>query len=280
MGAKEGASMPQHPTLTLNDGHPMPQLGLGVWQTPAAETAEVVATALAEGYRHVDTAAIYRNEAGVGEGLRRSGLAREELFVTTKLWNDRHHEPRRALEASLEALGLAQVDLYLVHWPVPSQGSHVAAWKGVVALKEAGLARSVGVSNYHAHHLREAVEATGVVPAVNQIELHPWLQQRELRALHAELGIVTEAWSPLAQGAGLGRPEVEALAAKHGKSPAQILLRWHLQGGWVVIPKSVKAARIRENAALFDFALDEADMAAIASWDAGMRMGPDPDHFG
>lgn len=272
--------MPQHPTLTLHDGHAMPQLGLGVWQTPAAETAEVVATALAEGYRHVDTAAIYRNEAGVGEGLRRSGLPREELFVTTKLWNDMHHEPRRALEASLTALGLDQVDLYLVHWPVPSQGSHVQAWKGVVALQEAGLARSVGVSNFHAHHLREAIEATGVVPTVNQIELHPWLQQRELRALHAELGIVTEAWSPLAQGAGLGRPEVEALAAKHGKSPAQIILRWHLQGGWVVIPKSVKAERIRENAALFDFALDEADMAAIASWDAGMRMGPDPDHFG
>lgn len=268
-----------HPEILLNDGHRMPQLGLGVWQTPAAETAEAVATALAEGYRHIDTAAIYRNEAGVGEGLRRSGLGRDSVFVTTKLWNDMHQEPRRALEASLKALGLDQVDLYLVHWPCPKQGSHVAAWKGVVALKEAGLARSVGVSNFHAHHLREAIEATGVVPAVNQVELHPWLQQAKLRAVHEQLGIVTEAWSPLAQGEGLAKPEVQAMAAKHGKTPAQIILRWHLQSGLVVIPKSVKAARIRENAALFDFHLDAEDLAAIATWDVGMRMGPDPDHF-
>lgn len=268
-----------HPEILLNDGHRMPQLGLGVWQTPAAETAEAVATALAEGYRHIDTAAIYRNEAGVGEGLRRSGLGRESVFVTTKLWNDMHQEPRRALEASLKALGMDQVDLYLVHWPCPKQGSHVAAWKGVVALKEAGLARSVGVSNFHGHHLREAIEATGVVPAVNQVELHPWLQQAKLRALHEALGIATEAWSPLAQGEGLAKPEVLAMAEKHGKTPAQIILRWHLQSGFVVIPKSVKAARIRENAALFDFQLDADDLAAIATWDTGMRMGPDPDHF-
>lgn len=272
--------MTRIPDLLLNDGRGMPQLGLGVWQSPPEQTATAVQAALAEGYRHIDTAAIYHNEAEVGDGLRRSGLKREALFVTTKLWNNMHHEAEKALTASLKALALDYVDLYLVHWPAPSQGSHVAAWKALVKLRESGLARSVGVSNFHPHHLKEAIEATGVVPAVNQVELHPWLQQRELRACHAEYGIVTEAWSPLAQGAGLSKPEVLALATKHGKSPSQIILRWHIQQELVVIPKSVKAERIRENAALFDFELDEADLLAIEGWDVGMRMGPDPDHFG
>lgn len=274
--------MTTHPSIDLNDGRAIPQLGLGVWQVPDEQAATAVAEALAAGYRLVDTAAIYENEKGVGEGLRAAGVPREEIFVTTKLWNtdQGYDEALRACEASLGLLGLDYVDLYLIHWPVPAKDRYVDAWRALLELRRRGLARSVGVSNFHAPHLRRVIDATGVVPAINQVELHPYLQQRELRAFHAEHGIATESWSPLAQGEALGDPAIAAIAAKHGKTPAQVVIRWHLDRGLVVIPKSVTPARIRENAAVFDFALDAADHAAIDGLNADRRVGPDPERFG
>lgn len=270
---------PPVPTVPLNDGARIPQLGLGVWQVPDDDAASVVATALRTGYRLVDTAAIYRNEVGVGRGLREAGLPREELIVTTKVWNSDQGYDRTlaAARASLDRLGLASVDLYLIHWPAPARDRYVDTWRALVQLRADGLARSIGVSNFTAEHLRRLMDETGVVPAVNQIELHPLLQQAELRAVHAELGIATEAYSPLARGALLTDPVLEAIAARHGVSAAQVILRWHLQIGNVVIPKTVTPSRLADNLDVFGFTLDDGDLAAIRALDAGTRFGGDPD---
>lgn len=271
------------PRLDLNDGHTIPQLGFGVFQVAAEKTAPAVQFALDTGYRLIDTAAAYGNEAEVGEAVEQSGLPGQELFVTTKLWNDDqgHAEAERAFEHSLERLGMDRVDLYLIHWPAPARGRYVETWKALCELKEDGRARSIGVSNFTIENLERIIEATGVVPAVNQIELHPRLAQSELRRFHAQHGIVTEAWSPLARGGDVLRdPVLTEIASRHGRSPAQIVLRWHVQLGNVVIPKSVTPARIEENFRIFDFALSDEDMEAIRGLDSGQRTGPDPATFG
>jgi 2,5-diketo-D-gluconate reductase A len=269
------------PNVPLPDGVAIPQLGFGVFQVPPEDTAEVTLRALRSGYRHIDTAAAYRNEAGVGQALRASGLDREEVFVTTKCWNDDqgYEEAKRALRASLDRLELDAVDLYLIHWPAPARDRYVDTWRAFIELKDAGLTRAIGVSNFQPAHLARIVDETGVTPAVNQIELHPRLQQPELRREDADRGIVTEAWSPLAQGAVLSDPVIVRIAEAHGRTPAQVVLRWHLQLGNVIFPKSVTPERIAENFALFDFALGDDEMAAIAELDAGERTGPDPDRL-
>ncbi|KAA9151356.1 aldo/keto reductase [Amycolatopsis acidicola] len=269
------------PDLTLNNGVAIPQLGFGVYQVPAEDTAQVVQTALETGYRSIDTAAAYRNEAGVGEALRAAGLPREELFVTTKLWNSDHgyDATLRAFDASMAKLGLDYLDLYLIHWPLPARGTAVDTWRAFEKLYADGRVRAIGVSNFEIAHLRELLARTDIVPAVNQIELHPYLQQGDLRAFHAEHGIATEAWSPLGQGAVLGDEMIAGLADKYGKSPAQIVLRWHLQRGTVVIPKSATPSRIAENFGVFDFELATDDVAELGELDAGKRTGPDPDTF-
>ncbi|WP_405667604.1 aldo/keto reductase [Streptomyces sp. NBC_01166] len=267
------------PTVPLNNGVPIPQLGFGVFQVPDDETTAAVTAALEAGYRSIDTAAVYGNEAGVGRALAESGLAREELFVTTKLWNaDQGYDAAlAAFDTSLAKLGLDHVDLYLIHWPTPARGLYVETWRALEKLLADGRIRAAGVSNFQPAHLRHLREESSLVPAVNQIELHPGLQQSELRAVHAEYGIATEAWSPLAQGALLKDEAIVSLAERHGKTPAQVVLRWHLQLGNVVIPKSVTPARIQQNIDVFDFELSAADMDAIAGLDRGLRTGPDPD---
>lgn len=270
------------PEVTLNNGIRMPQLGFGVYQVPEDETQRVVASALEAGYRSIDTAALYRNEAGTGRALAESDIPREELFVTTKLWNtDQGYDAAlRAFDSSLAKLGLDHVDLYLVHWPLPERDLYVETWRALEKVYAEGRARAVGVSNFHSAHLRRLTEETDVVPAVNQIELHPRLQQQELRDFDAGLGIATEAWSPLGRGNGvLEDPAVTAIAEKHGRSPAQVVLRWHLQLGNIVIPKSVTPARIRENLDVTAFELDAEDMAAVETLETGARVGPDPDTF-
>lgn len=268
-------------TIRIADGVDMPRLGLGVWQVPDAEAADAVATAIEAGYRSIDTAALYKNERGVSDGIRRAAIPRDQIFVTTKLWNDRHDDPRAAFTESLEKLRLDHVDLYLIHWPAPKADRYVDAWRALAALRDEGLARAVGVSNFKEAHLTRIIDETGVVPALNQVELHPYLQQTSLRAFHVENGITTEAWSPLGQGGELLKdPVITRLAQTHGKTPAQIVLRWHLQIDNVVIPKSVTPSRIRENIAVTDFELSLEDMDAIASLDRGQRLGPDPDQFG
>ncbi|MFF9341224.1 MULTISPECIES: aldo/keto reductase [unclassified Streptomyces] len=260
----------------------MPQLGFGVWQVPDDEAARTVATALEAGYRSIDTAAIYENERGTGQAVAASGIPREELFVTTKLWNgDQGYDSTlRAFDASLERLGLDHVDLYLIHWPVPAKDAYVDTYRAFEKILADGRARAIGVSNFLPEHLERLTAETGVVPAVNQIELHPQLAQAESRAAHARLGIATEAWSPLGQGRGLlDVPALIAIARKHDRTPAQVVLRWHLQLGNVVIPKSVTPSRIRENIDVFGFELDAEDMAAIAALDEGTRLGPDPAEF-
>jgi 2,5-diketo-D-gluconate reductase A len=269
------------PTITLNNGVRIPQLGFGVFQVPDAVTAEAVGTALEAGYRSIDTAAAYRNERGVGDALADSGLSREEVFVTTKLWNSQqgYDAALAAFDASLEKLRLDHVDLYLIHWPTPAKDRYVDSWRALEKLLADGRTRSIGVSNFQPAHLRRLLDETGIVPAVNQIELHPQLQQAELRAFHAEHGIATEAWSPLAQGGVLDSPVLAAIAERLERTPAQVVLRWHLQLGNVVIPKSVTPERIRQNAAIFDFALGDEDLVAIAGLEQGRRTGPDPDAF-
>ena len=267
------------PSIALADGRSIPQFGLGVFQTPPAETAQAVRTAFGLGYRHIDTAAIYGNEEGVGQAIAEAGIPRDELFVTTKLWNAEqgYDSALRALDASLGKLGLDYVDLYLIHWPCPAKNLYVDSWKALIELQKQGRARSIGVSNFRVEDLDRLAGETGVVPAVNQIELHPLLQQETLRAYHARHGIVTESWSPLARGGELlGHPALAPIAAKHGKSVAQVILRWHVELGLVVFPKSVTPSRIKENIEIFDFRLDADDMAAIAALDAGTRIGPDP----
>lgn len=272
---------PASPTLLMADGRAIPQLGLGVWQVPDDEAEAAVVTAVEAGYRLVDTAMIYGNEVGVGRGVRRCGVPREELVVATKVWNtDQGYERTlAACRASLDRLGLEYVDLYLIHWPVPSQDLYVDTWRAMVRLREDGLVRSIGVSNFTEAHVTRIAAETGVVPVVNQVELHPRLQQARLRAFHAERGILTQAWSPLAQGGLLADPTVVTIADRLGVTPAQVILRWHVQLGNVVIPKSVTPSRIAANIDVFGVELDEADMAAVAALDSGARMGPDPDTF-
>ncbi|WP_342641843.1 aldo/keto reductase [Rhodoligotrophos ferricapiens] len=267
------------PSITLNDGHSIPQLGLGVWQTPAAQTAHVVEEALRVGYRHIDTAAIYGNEAGVGEAVRNSGLPRNEIFVTTKLWNDDqgYDETLRAFDKSLKQLRLDHVDLYLIHWPAPRRNAYVETWRALIRLKEEGRARSIGVSNFNPDHLRHIVRETDVRPVLNQIELHPRFQRRDLREAHRELGIATEAWSPLGQGTLLDHPVIREIARKHDRTPAQVIIRWHIENGIIVIPKSVTPSRIAENFDVFGFRLDQAELEQINRLDdPNGRIGPDP----
>lgn len=275
--------MPQGQSITLNDKCVMPRLGLGVWQTPEDVTSDVVATALAAGYRSIDTAAIYRNEAGVGEGVKRSGLPREDIFVTTKLWNANQgfDSALLALEASLKLLKLDYVDLYLIHWPAPQQDLYVDSWRAMIRLRDEGRVKSIGVSNFAGEHLDRIIGETGVTPSVNQIELHPAFQQTAMRATDAGLGIATESWSPLGRGEQLQTPAVERIASKYGKTPAQVIIRWHLALDLIVIPKSVTPSRILENFDVWDFELDAEDLAAIAGLDqADGRKGPDPRVFG
>ncbi|MFJ9824088.1 aldo/keto reductase [Streptomyces sp. NPDC101160] len=260
----------------------MPQLGFGVWQVADDEAERAVATALEAGYRSIDTAAAYENETGTGKALAASGLPREELFVTTKLWNSQqgYDSTLRSFDASLARLGLEYVDLYLIHWPVPAKNAYVDTYKAFEKILADGRAKAIGVSNFLPEHLERLIGETEVVPAVNQIELHPQLQQAESRAVHARLGIATEAWSPLGSGRGLLEvPAIVAIAQKHDRTPAQVVLRWHLQTGNVVIPKSVTPSRIRENIDVFDFELDAEDLAGIAALDEGRRLGPNPAEF-
>jgi 2,5-diketo-D-gluconate reductase A len=269
--------------IALNDGNSIPRLGLGVWQTPAEATADAVATALAAGYRHIDTAAAYRNEAGVGEGVKRSGLARDEVFITTKLWNDFQgfDSTLRAFEGSLKRLGLEGLDLFLIHWPAPTKNLYLESWRAMIRLREEGRVKSIGVSNFGQEHLDRLIGETGVTPVLNQIELHPTFAQAALRATDADRKIVTESWSPLGQGGLLSNPTLVEIGAKHGKTAAQVVIRWHLTLDLVVIPKSVTPSRIVENFDVWDFDLDAADMAAIAALDSPTgRLGPDPAAFG
>ncbi|MFT8775413.1 MAG: aldo/keto reductase [Gluconacetobacter liquefaciens] len=266
------------PRIPLNDGTTMPQLGLGVWRTPAAETADIVRYAADTGYLAVDTAAIYKNEEGVGDGL----ADHPGIYVTTKLWNDDqgYDATMRAFETSLRKLRREVLDLYLIHWPRAAEGRFVETWKAMVALQKDRRVRSIGVSNFRPEDLDRVIAATGVVPAVNQIELHPRFQQRALRAFHEKHGIRTESWSPLGQGQVLEDPVIAEIGRKYGKTPAQAVIRWHLDNGLIVIPKSVTPKRIEENISVFDFALDAEDMQRIAGLDrADGRIGPDPATF-
>ena len=272
------------PSITLNDGNAIPQIGLGVFQTPPEETEQAVTAALEAGYRHVDTAAAYRNEKGVGRAIKNaaaSGLAREDVYITTKLWNaDQGYDPTlRAFDASMNRLGIDYLDLYLIHWPLAEKNTFVDTFKAFANLRDQGRVRSIGVSNFEPEHLRILVDATGIVPSVNQVELHPLFQQQELREVHAQMGVATEAWAPLGQGALLDNPTVASVAERHGKTPAQVLIRWHIQLGNIVIPKSVTRERIVSNFDVFDLELSEQDMASISSLGDGTRLGPDPRTF-
>ncbi|MEU1176927.1 aldo/keto reductase [Streptomyces sp. NPDC005820] len=270
------------PPIILNNGVEMPQLGFGVWQVPDDEAERAVSIALEAGYRSIDTAAIYGNEEGTGKAIAASGVPREDIFVTTKLWNsDQGYDATlRAFDTSLGKLGLDHVDLFLIHWPLPARDRYVDTYKAFEKLYADGRVKAIGVSNFPVEQLRRLIEETSVIPAVNQIELHPHLQQHALREFHAEQGIATEAWSPLGQGKGLLEvPAIVAIAQKHNRTPAQVVLRWHLQVGNVVIPKSVTPSRIRENIEVFDFSLDIEDLAAISALNEDRRIGPDPSTF-
>jgi 2,5-diketo-D-gluconate reductase A len=273
---------PFSPLIPLADGRQIPQLGLGVYKVEDDTAARIVEGAIDAGYRHVDTAKLYFNEAGVGAGVRASGIPREELFVTTKVWNDDHgyDETLRAFDASLNLLGMDYVDLYLIHWPAPKQNRYLDTWRALESLKRDGRARSIGVSNFTTAHLENLLANSVETPVINQVEIQPWLQQRELREFDAAHGIVTESWSPLARGRVLGDPTLEAIGEKHGKSSAQVVLRWHVQQGLIVIPKSNSIDRIRENSRVFDFELDDTDLAAIAALETGERTGSNPDDVG
>lgn len=270
------------PPYELNDGTTIPQVGFGVFLVSDEDAHVAVAEAFRVGYRHVDTAAVYRNERGVGRAIAESGIPREELYVTTKLWNSQqgYDSTIAACEKSLDRLGLDYVDLYLIHWPVPTRDLYVDTWRAFIELRERGLVRSIGVSNFNEAHLRRIIDETGVVPVLNQIERHPYLLQPHLDAMHAEFDIAIEAWSPLGRGNGvLDDPAVAAIARSHGRTPAQVVLRWHLQRGHVVIPKSVTPVRIAENLDVFGFELSEAEMASLNGLDKGERVGPDPETF-
>jgi 2,5-diketo-D-gluconate reductase A len=267
------------PRLPLTDGGAIPQVGYGLYKVPRADARRLTLEAIAAGYRHFDTAALYGNEREVGEAVRDAPVARDELFVTSKVWKDDngYDETLRAFEASMERFGLEQLDLYLIHWPVPSRDRYVETWRALIRLQQERRVHSIGVANFHAHHIERLVDETGVWPVVNQIELHPWLPQTELREYDDQHEIRTQAWSPLARGRVLDDPTLAAIAAKHARTPAQVVLRWHVQLGNVVIPKASSPARIRENLDVFGFALDADDLAAIASLNTGERTGRDPD---
>lgn len=270
------------PRLTMNDGRTIPQLGFGVYKVPEDSTESAVSVALQAGYRHIDTAALYRNEREVGSAVAASGIPRDDLFITTKVWNDRHghDETLRAFDESLDKLGMDYVDLYLIHWPAPRQNLYIETWHALEELRASGRARSIGVSNFTPAHLDRLLASSDVVPAINQVELHPWLQQAELRAFDERHDILTEAWSPLARGRVVDDALFDRLARKHDASPAQVVIRWHLQIGNVVIPKSVTPERIRSNADVFGFELDADDLHAIARLDRGERTGSHPDDVG
>jgi 2,5-diketo-D-gluconate reductase A len=273
------------PTITLNDQTTIPQLGFGVFQVPPEETAATVARALEVGYRHLDTAQMYQNEQGVGEAIKASGIARDELYVTTKLNNGFHRpdDARRAFDESLARLGLDRVDLFLIHWPLPTRydGDFVSTWQTLVEFQKDGRATSIGVSNFQPAHLDRIVAETGVVPAVNQVEVHPFFGNEDVRAASARHGIAVEAWSPIAKGQVNDDSTIQAVAAGVGRTPAQVALRWHVQRGDIVFPKSMRAERMAENFAIFDFELSEEDMTAITGLDRGEqgRLGPNPDTF-
>lgn len=269
------------PAVSLHDGVEIPQLGFGVFQVPPEKTQDAVEEALEIGYRHIDTAAAYRNERGVGAAIAASGIPREEIFVTTKLWNSAqgYESTLGAFEKSLARLALDHVDLYLIHWPVPTEGRALDTWRAFERIHAEGGARTIGVSNFRVEDLEMLEREVETMPTVNQIELHPHFPQAELRAWHAEHGIATESWSPLAQGELLSNETIAAVGARHDRTPAQVILRWHLQLGNVVIPKSVTPKRIRENFALFDFELTDDDMTEFAALDVGQRIGPDPSTF-
>lgn len=272
--------MTQQTSITFHDGHTIPQIGLGVWRTEPKVAPDAVKAALEAGYRHVDTAAIYGNEAEVGDGVRRSGVDRSDVFVTTKLWNEDqgYDGALRAFDRSMKRLGLEDLDLYLIHWPSPRKGLYINSWRALVKLKEEGRVRSIGVSNFMREHLDRIIGETGVTPVLNQIELHPRFQQRAMREHHAELGIATQSWSPLGQGSLLADPTIGRIAQRHGRTPAQIIIRWHIDNGLVVIPKSVSPARIAENVDVFSFSLDERDLAEISGLDSAEgRIGPNPE---
>ncbi|WP_273793603.1 aldo/keto reductase [Brucella anthropi] len=270
------------PTVKLNDGNHIPQLGYGVWQVGNDEAITAVSEALKAGYRHIDTAAIYGNEEGVGKAIRNSGIERGDIFLTTKLWNsEQGYEPTlKAFDTSLKKLGADYVDLYLIHWPIPSKDLFMETWRAFLRLKEEGRAKSIGVSNFRTADLERVIKESGVTPVLNQIELHPQFQQDELRLFHSKHNIATEAWSPLGQGRILEDSTLKAIAAKHGKSVAQVILRWHIETGNIVIPKSVTPARIKENFDIFDFRLNGTDHDAITKLDkADGRIGPNPSTF-
>ncbi len=273
---------PSVPTLTFHDGHHAPQLGFGVFQIPNDETRAAVKTALDSGYRSIDTAAIYGNEEGVRQGMEASGVARDEIFLTTKLWNSEQgfDSTLRAFDQSMKKLGADYLDLYLIHWPTPKKDRYLDTWKAFIRLRDEGRIRSIGVSNFQPGHLDRLVKETGVVPVVNQIEVHPDFAQNDVVAANRQHGVITEAWSPLGQGGDLLKNDtLVTLAKRHGKTPAQVVLRWHVQLGHMVIPKSATPDRIRSNLQVFDFVLSANDMAAIATLDAGKRMGPHPDEL-
>ncbi|MGI8593532.1 MAG: aldo/keto reductase [Solirubrobacteraceae bacterium] len=275
------SSTSQVPNVPLSSGGAIPQLGFGVFLVPPEDTAEIATRALLTGYRHIDTAAAYDNEAGVGQALRASGLDRGDVFITTKCFNDHHgyEQAKQAFKDSLDRLEVDYVDLYLIHWPVPAHDKYVETWRAFIELQADGLVRTIGVSNFQPAHLERLIQETEVTPAVNQIELHPRFQQVGVRREHERLGIVTEAWSPLAQGKVLDDPALAEIANSHAKTTGQVVLRWHLQLGNVVIPKSVTPERIEENFDVFDFHLTEGEMEAIQALDTGERLGPDPDTF-
>ena len=269
------------PSITLNDGHAIPAVGLGVFQVSPAETERAVSTALRVGYRHIDTAAAYRNERETGRALADSDVPRDQLYVVTKLWNPEqgYDSTLVAFDASMDQLGLDYLDLYLIHWPMPALGKFVETFKAFAHLRDQGRIRSIGVSNFEPEHLMVLIDATGIVPAVNQVELHPRFPQTELRKVHAQSGIATEAWAPLAQGALLTNPTVTAVAEESERTPAQVLIRWHIQLGNIVIPKSVNPSRIASNFEVFDFELSADDIATISSLEDGTRLGPNPRTF-
>ena len=273
------------PKITLNDGNEIPQLGFGVWQVPAEDTAEAVAKALDVGYRHIDTAEMYGNEQGVGDGIRASGIDRGDIYITSKLDNGDHKpdDARRAIETTLEKLGSRHLDLFLIHWPLPTRygGDFVQTWKALESFKEEGLTDSIGVSNFQTHHLDVLEEQCEVTPAVNQVEVHPYMLNHAVAAYGESLGVITEAWSPLANGNLIEEPELDHIAERHGKSVPQIVLRWHLQKGYVIFPKSVTPERIEQNFDLFGFELSDEEMDHISNLDKGEdgRTGPNPDTF-
>jgi 2,5-diketo-D-gluconate reductase A len=281
--SEEGSVLTAVPQITLNNGQSIPQLGFGVFQIEPKDTVEAVSTALQTGYRHIDTAEMYGNEKEVGEAIAKSGLARADVFVTSKLANGAHlpDDARRAFDASLEALGFDYLDLFLIHWPLPTRydGDFVSTWRTLEEFYRDGRARSIGVSNFQPHHLRRLHGETEVPPAVDQIEVHPYLTQDEVRGFCAEHGIAVEAWSPIGQGLELDDPVIGSIAERVGKTPAQVVLRWHIERGDIIFPKSVTPSRIKENFDIFDFELSGGDVAEISALNKNQRTGPDPDKF-